>query len=543
MHMSCWIHERANRLENWLCRWGWWLGVLTTIVYLATTWMAASVKLLWFDELITLYISRLPTLADIDSALKIRLDWNPPFYYLLPRLAGMLIADEAVSSRLPSILAFGVMCICIFQFARKYSSPSFAVFAGLLPWAAKFYSYAIEARPYALICAATAFALLSWHAATQLRSRAIGLFGLFLGLAMAVSCHYYATLIFVPIGLGEIVRTVKIRRFDWSVWAALVSGLAPLILFLPVIPMSASQLGSHSSGAPAYFWAKASLTAPVIFYDWLLGRAGFLCVVVVAVVFLCRLFKTAPHGGVGETTEIPIHEAVAVFSLALFPLAAGAAGTLVTGTYTHRYASPAIVGVSILAGLIATASLKAPNRSLAGVLSLLLMAAWLGGHSARTVQRFLQRQPASEVVQIEHRTLFDSLPASTPVAVADPLAYLEMSHYVPADRFLNVVYLSNLDEARRYADATPELTLSRLIRWVPLRLEESARFMAAHDQFAIYSISSTFDFDWLTEKVLRDRYTVQVTRKTGEGLLLTVSRADIGHGENPPAPPAAGSKR
>jgi hypothetical protein len=62
-------------------------------MYFLLTCYRASRKLFWFDELFTLYISRLPDMATLWSALKQGVDHNPPLFYAVTRFSGSLFGE------------------------------------------------------------------------------------------------------------------------------------------------------------------------------------------------------------------------------------------------------------------------------------------------------------------------------------------------------------------------------------------------------------------------------------------------------------------
>ena len=101
-----------------------------SILYLAVTALLASQKLLWNDELYTLYISRLSTISDVWSALSTGAEQLPPFFYVITRASLALFGAHELSVRLPEVIGFWVMGVCLFQFVSKRTS---AVYGFLAP--------------------------------------------------------------------------------------------------------------------------------------------------------------------------------------------------------------------------------------------------------------------------------------------------------------------------------------------------------------------------------------------------------------------------
>jgi hypothetical protein len=72
------LETNAGRLSEALSRKKYVVILIFSIAYAFETCYFASRKLFWFDELFTVYISRLPDLASIWHALSEGVDANPP---------------------------------------------------------------------------------------------------------------------------------------------------------------------------------------------------------------------------------------------------------------------------------------------------------------------------------------------------------------------------------------------------------------------------------------------------------------------------------
>jgi hypothetical protein len=93
------------------------------------------------------------------------------------------------------------------------------------------YFYAYEARPHGIVLGFCGIVLVCWQAATDRFDRRFWpLLGLGGGLVCALLMHSYAALLFVPVGLGELTRSVRLRRIDWKVWLTIaISSLTILV--------------------------------------------------------------------------------------------------------------------------------------------------------------------------------------------------------------------------------------------------------------------------------------------------------------------------
>ena len=93
-----------------------WLLCGFSVLYLVGTCIIASQKLLWNDELFTLYISRLPSLSAIWSALVTGADQSPPLFFIITRASLLLFGANHLAVRLPEVLGFWIMSLCLFRF-------------------------------------------------------------------------------------------------------------------------------------------------------------------------------------------------------------------------------------------------------------------------------------------------------------------------------------------------------------------------------------------------------------------------------------------
>src|SRR5262245_65490298 len=133
---------------------------------------------MWNDELFTFYTSRLPKVSDIWGALLTGADQIPPLFHLITRAAFALFGVNSLSVRLPEVLGFWVMSLCLFRFVSKRSSALYGFAAMLVPLITVAYDYAYEARPYGLVLGFCGLALLCWQSAAEGHYRKLPLIGL-----------------------------------------------------------------------------------------------------------------------------------------------------------------------------------------------------------------------------------------------------------------------------------------------------------------------------------------------------------------------------
>jgi len=76
---------------------------LFSLIYFATVLLRASEKYFWFDELGTVNISRLPNMNAVWQTIRHGMDYNPPLFWVLTRLAGAPFGFGLISARLPDM--------------------------------------------------------------------------------------------------------------------------------------------------------------------------------------------------------------------------------------------------------------------------------------------------------------------------------------------------------------------------------------------------------------------------------------------------------
>ena len=193
-----------------VARQNWKILALVLALYFVLACRSASRKVLYFDELFTVYISRATNQTDVWANLLTVPEPNPPVSYLLTSLSMSLLGESQFSARLPSIVAFGAFVLFVHLFAARRCGPACAWITTLFLLANNVICSTLTrgARPYALMLACAGSAFLCWQLATE-RRRAFSFSLLGLALSLAVyPCRstIYAVLLFVPLAAGELTR-------------------------------------------------------------------------------------------------------------------------------------------------------------------------------------------------------------------------------------------------------------------------------------------------------------------------------------------------
>lgn len=463
------------------------LGVLS-IVYFAATSVLAMRKPMWNDELFTYFIAQAPTLSGIWTALLTGADQSPFPFYVLTRWSMSLFGVNEWALRLPEMVGVWAAGLCVFHLvaARSAAMYGFSAMTFLFITGANFYS--IEARPYGLVLAFASASWLCWQAATDGRiHRRLLLLGLFGSLAAAVCSHYYAVLVFIPLGIGEFVRSCDRRRIDWPIWFAMGCALIPPLAFLPHI----ERARTYATG----FWALPSWKAIPDAYSVLLMPAPLMLVLIFAgAVVLLQQGRSDRYGSRDLPAMTGYELAVAVTYVA-FPVIAVGVAMVVTGAFVPRYALPAVLGVTVLVAL--TSARLLGGRALLGAVVLILSCGGFGLLWARSYANTTEGAigPMHAIVR--------SVPeVELPVVVADPHNFMMLSHYAPEDLVSRYVYLADPRQSLRYlGHNTMDRGILDLRPWFRMNIHEFDGYLHVQSRFLLYVHGGYLGGPWVNGQV------------------------------------------
>ncbi|HTR38674.1 MAG TPA: glycosyltransferase family 39 protein [Bryobacteraceae bacterium] len=352
------LERHAAALERFLERHQAWVLALWSVVYFGGTMVRARAYPFWYDEILALLEARQPTVAAAIGALR-DADWMPPAHHVVLYLTDKLLGHGEVAFRIPAMIGFWVFSICLFVFARRRVGVVFALLAMLLPYASSFQAYSFEARSYAFVLGFGGIALVSWQAATAGIGRPWSLVGLALGIAGAVAFHYWAVLIYLPLGGAELYRTVRQRRIDWPVWAAMLAGGLSLAASLYPILQGLQSWSPHGAQVHRRMYWNFYRIEFRVFYAFAIPAAALL-----AAWFLLGGRKEQPAEA--RRTAIPDYEWVAAVLFLLIPVAAiSIALASPHQVFALRYAALTVTGYALLVSFVAAR--LAERRSAIGV--------------------------------------------------------------------------------------------------------------------------------------------------------------------------------
>jgi hypothetical protein len=455
-----------------------------TIAYFAITAYRAHRRLFWFDEIFTLYISHLPSIGSIWRTCAQGVDSNPPALYLVTRWSQDLFGATEFGARAPQIIGFWLFCLSLYRFVALRTNALGGFIALLLPLTTEGYWYAYEARSHGLVLAFFGLALISWQAAAhRLPRQWAPVAALAASLTCAALCHGYSFLIFIPLGIGELIRTILRRRLDTAVWAAL---LLPLLLAAAVVLsllVPARGVIHDMSGLSAgeSIWRVVDLS-----FNPRLAVA-FLLIASIVVLWRSRFRLRADNiGSSGDSiSQFAPYEIAVLAGILCTPLFAFLAGRLANTPVFARYS---LIVVGAIAGLVGGAFSRHKG---AGLVVLGLTVLCIARQSAHFYEGDDVTQPGTGLEIGTRRAALDEqlrwigsqAQGSDPIVLSDYFAFAPIFHYAPVELRSRLTFL--IPKGRLALLGESYLWLQRCCG-APGIVSTERDFLAAHHVFFIY---------------------------------------------------------
>jgi len=216
------VQSKADGLVSKLRQpaWYWPLAFLAAGFYAAAGLYISSHRLLWYDEIFTALLSRLPDVRTTWKALSEAAEMIPALYFLITRAFDQLFRHADIGIRVPSVLALSAAMLVVFDLVRRLTDGLYGLIAVSFLTTSFVIYYGCEARPYALCFLLAAVALWLWVVTAEESRVAAAAFGaVFLA---GVAVHYYFVLCLVPFGLMALAE----KRFFHRKVVAAVAGVA-----------------------------------------------------------------------------------------------------------------------------------------------------------------------------------------------------------------------------------------------------------------------------------------------------------------------------
>ena len=328
-------------------------AVAFLVLTLAISLVYSHFKLLWNDELFVLQTDSVSSLAQlVHVQLTCPVSIDPLAYHVLVHFAIRLLGANAFAIRLPSLIGFLLMQICLFFFVRRIANERTAILALALPALSTVLYYSAEGRPYGMLLGLCSLAMVTWQTATRRGSRrTLPLVTLALATALALNTHYYAILFLIPLCAAEIFRTIENRRLDFPVIASIGLGMAGIVFTLPFME-AAAAFRQHFWDAgrlhPAQIlWFYLSLVADYIEVGrrfWNIIYVGIV-VLIILVLWGCILqFRS-------RSVSLTKSESVFLILLAALPFFGYVLARLLTQSMLPRYVIPSLIGITPLVAI------------------------------------------------------------------------------------------------------------------------------------------------------------------------------------------------
>jgi hypothetical protein len=372
----------------------------------------------------------LPDLKSVWGALMSGVDFNPPLFYLLTRLAEHILGEGHIATRLPAILGFWVFCLCLFRFISLRLSVLSACVSMLFPLVTGAYWYAYEARAHGIVLGFCGIAVISWQAAADGTARR-GWWLLALGgsLTCALLTHSYAFLIFVPIVLGELWRTASRKNLDLPVWTTIVASSAGVLASIPFVKQVISEV------QPFDFFSASPFKLIVVYGDLLIPAVS----VLVGWLVLMR-FVREKREVYRQEQGLRGYELVMLWAFVAIPVFEYAAAKLTGAPFLTRYGLATVAG---FAGLLGVPTDKKPAVAIGTLVMLVgqIGAAFLGFASGSVlVEPSSGYQISTRIREFRERYEWMGEDKTLPIVLIDGLDFFPTAYYAPPSVASQLIY-------------------------------------------------------------------------------------------------------
>ena len=445
-----------------------------TVLFLANVVPYARSKPFWHDEIYTILLSRLPTLADTWNASVDGVDLSPPLNLWLTRAVHLVAPVGHVWTRMPAMGGFYLAMLLVFAVLRRRTGTGWAVTAALLMFFTAGFRYAAEARAYGLMMGLAALALYAWMEATAGRRRMTHAVLLFVALAASLWNHYFGVLVFAPIAAGELARAVRHRRFDPATSTAILLACVAAVPLMALLRTAAAHRATYWARPPDFSFVRQS-------YQFLLAPLLEPTFAAVAVLIVVAAFVRA--GRPESRRSVPWHESIALTVAVLLPFLAFAVGRGFGIPVVPRYLLSTIPGFVIaIAMTLWRIDRQDSGAQTAACTCLVLLAIAAPINPDRP--RF--RDPVAT-----RPLLLDSLHSPSPTVISGGVQFLEFWYYAPTASKSRMLYLADPVAAfERSGSDTIERGYLALARWTALPVEPFAGFVETHRSFRVYETNA-----------------------------------------------------
>ncbi len=442
---------------------------------------------LWMDEVLAVWVARMPSAAAIRSAIAHGSEFSPPTYHLLLHYLARLAGNTYLVYRLPSVLAHLVTGICVFTLLRRYLETASAAFGMAFALLGYLSMYALQARPYALLVACFALATLLWDDLDRNGVKSWRIVVIAFLLAFAASLHFYAALFVVCIASMEGVWSVLNGRIRPAVWIGFfLAGLSSLA-WLPLLK-TLSRFNAGDTTAPNYYAKPTSGALTYVYSTLFVFDRQHVLLLLIAIALVALVYALAGLG-----TRIPFRPAdppspvgqrltnlyIIGFCEIAFPILVFVVARFVTRTFNARYCLLGCLGFSILIACVLR-SLSASRPMAALVLLAACRLAFVDIPTWSEDEAYLE-------------PLFAKANQSYPIVIGEGLEFLQLEESAPPSSKARFVYVT-APPGVVSPDPTNE---NQVKRWIPIRpdlpIVDAPTFFSRNQRFYILHTGASTD--------------------------------------------------
>jgi len=357
--------------------------------------------------------------------------------------------------------------------------------------------------------------------------------GMTLALSAGISTNYFAVVAFLPVSMGEFVRTLVrashnacfregrgspaksiLREIDHPIWIAILLAATPLLAYRAMIQHSIAQFAPYAWNKVSFGKVVDSYTEmvevmlyPIIGLFVLAGLIYLLRRIVSRLCDNCRssavpriiaplVMATLPK------VKVPRHEAAAIGVFMAYPFLGYVIATVRGGMFSPRFVIPVCFGFAIAATLVAFHLFG--NYSRSRIVLLVFLSCWFVCRESY-IGNWYEEQKRSfyEIVdRLPQAARF--VPSGAPIVIPDPLLALAFRYYAPPAFASREVFPVDFPAIRLYRhDDSPEENLwagRELIYRFPIEA------LATFDKSAGRYLIIAGDGNWLLEDLRNHHY-------------------------------------
>lgn len=472
---------------------------LGAVIVFAVSLLAQSAAQLpfWYDESLTVRLSRIGGVGELWSAVTAGFEFTPPLIYLATKATRLLPGPETLTARIPGLAGFVLLTVFLFIFLRRRLGPWFALTAvALLPLADYTVRYAIEARSYMLLLGVSAVALVCWQSTADRRSRFAPI-GLAISVAAALLLHVWAVLLPFALGVGEAVELLRTEQIRWRVIWSLVAASPVLSMYPTLLRASKTVIFGGAAYEPTVDKLYAAFRSDV-------PRPRVIAAVIVVA---CVAGWWARRRGSAERETargLEPPEVAAMGVLLLSPLVPYLYAELNAGAFMTRYAMfalPAIISLIGAALFALTAGQPLAGQSAALVA---LLGVWL----------YLPPKvptTGSQSAALESLTAADgSLDPSVPLVLVNPVDVLAFDDQASDDERARAVFVADSALALRYTGTNGiDLGYERGEPYLNVRVRRLSYDDLTHGRTRLYLLGKWQALSWLPQHLKDDGWSLE----------------------------------